>query len=57
MRCDTCKKDSPMVMRVVVDKDYNRAMARALYNCPACFEHKEEEKRQQRKAATRGAGG
>ncbi len=54
MRCDTCKKDSPMVMRVIVDKDYNRALARAFYNCPACFEQKEEEK-QQRKTATRGA--
>ena len=45
MRCDTCKKESLMVMRVVVDKEYNRAMARAVYNCPACFERKEEEKK------------
>jgi hypothetical protein len=39
-----------MVMRVVVDKDYNRAMARAIYNCPACFEQKEEEKKRQQAA-------
>ncbi len=51
MRCDTCKKDSPMVMRVVVDQGYNRALARPLYNCPACFEKKEEEKQ----AAKRGS--
>ena len=40
MQCDTCKKESPVVMRVVIAKDYNRALARPLYNCPACFESK-----------------
>ena len=44
MRCDTCKQESPLVMRVVVAKDYNRALARPLYNCPACFEKKEHTK-------------
>jgi len=33
-----------VVMRVVVAKDYNRALARPLYNCPACFEKKEHTK-------------
>ena len=46
MRCETCKQESPVVMRVVVAKDYNRALARAMYNCPACFEKKEQEKAQ-----------
>jgi len=31
-------------MRVVVAKDYNRALARPLYNCPSCFEKKEQSK-------------
>lgn len=30
-----------MVMRVVIAKGYNRALGKALYNCPACFEKKE----------------
>ena len=44
MRCDTCKQDSNMVLRVVIAKDYNRALARPLFNCPACFERKEAQK-------------
>ena len=31
-------------MRVVIAKDYNRALARPLFNCPACFEKKEQSK-------------
>lgn len=45
MRCDTCKQDSPVVMRVVVDKGYNRSLARPIFNCPKCYEQKETEKR------------
>jgi hypothetical protein len=41
MRCDTCKEESPVVMRVVVAKDYNRSLARPMFNCPSCFEKKE----------------
>lgn len=44
MRCETCKRESPVVMRVVVAREYNRALARAVYNCPACFEKKEQAK-------------
>ena len=47
MRCDTCKKDSPVVMRVVIAKDYNRSLSRPLFNCPDCFERKEETQRLQ----------
>ena len=54
MRCDTCKQETPVVMRVVVSKDYNRALARPLYNCPACFEKKEQSK--QPSNAKRSAG-
>lgn len=46
MRCDTCKEESPVIMRVVIDRDYNRVLARAMYNCPACFGKKEQSKRQ-----------
>jgi len=35
------------VMRVVVDKGYNRSLARPLFNCPACFEKKEQLKNAQ----------
>ena len=45
MHCDTCHEEVPVVMRVIVAKDYNRALARPLYNCPACFEKKEAAKR------------
>jgi hypothetical protein len=45
MRCDTCKKESEVVMRVAVAKDYDRMLARPLYNCPECYEKKEQEKK------------
>ena len=41
MRCDTCKRETTVVMRVVIAKDYNRSLACPLFNCPACFEKKE----------------
>lgn len=31
-----------MVLRVVIAKDYDRSLARPLFNCPACFEKKEQ---------------
>jgi len=51
MRCDTCQQESPTVMRVVVDKDYNRSLARPIFNCPACFEKKEQSKKRPRPKA------
>lgn len=45
MRCDTCKKESPVVLRVVIAKDYNRALARPLFNCPDCFDQKDQGRR------------
>ena len=41
MRCDTCGKETQEVKRVVVDTGYDRTLAKALYNCPECFEKKE----------------
>jgi hypothetical protein len=40
MKCDTCGKESPEVKRVVVDSGYDRTLAKALYNCPECYEKK-----------------
>ena len=47
MKCDTCKQESAMVMRVVIAKHYNRSLARPLFNCPNCFEKKERTKNAQ----------
>jgi len=52
MRCDTCKRDSQLLMRVVIAKDYNRALARPIFNCLECFEKKEQERQ-----ATKPSGG
>lgn len=43
MRCDTCHQESSVILRVVVAKGYNRALARPLFNCPRCYEHKEQQ--------------
>lgn len=52
MKCDTCKQEAPIVMRVVIDKDYNRALARPLYNCPACFEKKNQQQSKKKEASS-----
>ena len=44
MTCDTCKQESPVVMRVVIAKGYNRALSRPVFNCPSCYEKKEQVK-------------
>lgn len=44
MQCDTCKRESPVILRVMIAKDYNRSLARPLFNCPACYESKEHQK-------------
>ena len=43
--CDTCKQDTPVVMRVVIAQGYNRSLARPLFNCPSCYEKKESTKK------------
>ena len=55
LRCDTCGRLAPVVSRVVVDEGYNRANARPLYNCPECYEKKNQE-RQEDQAPTPGSG-
>lgn len=47
MRCDSCQRDTETVLRVMVAKGYNRSLARPLFNCPDCFEKKEQSKRAQ----------
>ena len=44
MRCDTCKKESALVMRVVIAEHYNRILSRPIFNCPDCFEKKEKKR-------------
>ena len=51
MICDTCKRETSVVSRVVVAKDYNRSLARALYNCPECFADKERRRQHAEPAA------
>lgn len=41
MKCDTCSKETPEVRRVVIDAGYDRTLARAMYNCPECYDKKE----------------
>ncbi len=53
MRCDTCGQESPRVERVIVAKGYNRSLARPVFNCPSCFEKKEETKPYQRQLQER----
>ncbi len=45
IKCDTCGKESAEVKRVIVDAGYDRVLAKPLYNCPACYEKKEESKK------------
>ena len=44
MKCDTCGKEAQEVLRVVVYKDYDRMLARPIYNCRECFDKKEQKK-------------
>jgi len=51
MTCDTCGRQVTWVSRVVIDRGYNRADAKPLWNCSDCFQRKEQERlRQQAKA-------
>jgi len=45
MRCDTCGRDVPEVKRVVIAPGYDRTLAKAIYNCPECYEKKEKAKK------------
>ncbi len=58
MICDTCGREVPVVYRVVIDEGYNRIDAKPLYNCPECFEKKNQErmarKRQEHREPSEG---
>ena len=56
MRCDTCGKESESVLRVVIAKNYNRSLARPMFNCPDCFEKKEQAKSSQQSPAPQRGG-
>jgi DNA-directed RNA polymerase subunit RPC12/RpoP len=40
MKCSTCGKETTEVKRVVIDAGYDRTLAKALYNCPECYDKK-----------------
>ncbi len=44
MKCDTCHREVPEVSRVVIHVGYNKALTKAIYNCPECFAKKEQTK-------------
>jgi hypothetical protein len=44
--CDTCGKEVPAVARVVIDTGYDRSLSKPLYNCPDCFQKKEQQRTQ-----------
>lgn len=50
MKCDTCGKETTAVKRVIVDSDYDRTLAKAVYNCPDCYEKKERLKTERKRA-------
>lgn len=56
IRCDTCQQETTIVTRVVIDKGYNRALARPLFNCPSCFEKKEQLKKSARDSRPKAQG-
>ncbi len=53
LRCDFCGRQCEMVIRVALDKDYDRLTVRhhKMYACPECSKKKEEERRKKRGAA------
>jgi len=45
MVCDFCGSVEELVRRIVMDSDYNRLYAPALYACLKCSNKKEEERK------------
>ncbi|MBI5560960.1 MAG: hypothetical protein HY883_06765 [Deltaproteobacteria bacterium] len=47
LKCDFCGKETERVVRVALDKDYDRLTVRhkKMYACPECSKKKEEERR------------
>ena len=40
MKCATCHKEAKEVKRVVIDTDYNKTLAKPIYNCHDCYDKK-----------------
>lgn len=53
LKCDFCGVETDFVVRVVIDKDYDRLTVRheKRYACRACSEKKEKERQERTKAA------
>ncbi len=53
LRCDFCGVETDFVVRVAIDKDYDRLTVRheKRYACLACSEKKEKERQERMKAA------
>ncbi|OGQ03480.1 MAG: hypothetical protein A2W38_05705 [Deltaproteobacteria bacterium RBG_19FT_COMBO_58_16] len=53
LNCDFCGRETDSVIRVALDKDYDRLSVRheKRYACPECSEKKEKERQDTLKAA------
>ncbi len=53
LKCDFCGRETDSVIRVALDKDYDRLSVRheKRYACPECSEKKEKERQDTLKAA------
>lgn len=53
LNCDFCGKETPVVSRVALDKEYDRLTMKheKRFACPACSEKKEKERQARLKAA------
>ncbi|MBI5810388.1 MAG: hypothetical protein HZB21_04275 [Deltaproteobacteria bacterium] len=51
LKCDFCGVESDKVMRIAVDKDYDRLTVRheVRYACPECSAKKERERKEREK--------
>lgn len=53
LKCDFCGRETDSVVRVALDKDYDRLSVRheKRYACPECSLKKEQERQETRKVA------
>ena len=58
LKCDFCGRETEQVVRVALDKGYDRLTVRheKRYACPECSEKKEKERRERLKAEESGKG-
>jgi len=48
MKCATCNKETQEVKRVIIDSGYDKTLAKAIYNCPSCYEKKIKQRKQKK---------